>query len=504
MFSSGLPRVRPRHLLRIALFSAVVAVPLAVTAGVTIWPGQEPQDAPAGANLDPKQPKGASAPALVAARVSADPARTMGTDPAGTMAADPAGTMATTGESEAQPEVVNRTLTVAPGDTLMGLLVNAGIDRREAHNAITALRDVFRPRDLRIGQNIELSLAPASGATQDAGPEPRLISFGLQPSVERDVRVSRDGESGFLALSIDRPLEPRRVGARGTIESSLSVAGKKAGLPMKVLAELIRMYSFDVDFQRDLRRGDSFEVLYSAMFEQDGTLARPDDILYAVLTLSGKRIELYRFKPKGLHTDYFDSKGDSVRKTLMRTPIDGARLSSRFGMRRHPVLGYSKMHRGVDFAAPRGTPIYAAGDGVVELAGRNGAYGRYVRIRHNSTYKTAYAHMKRIKKGIRKGKRVSQGQVIGYVGSSGRATGPHLHYEVLVNGRQISPRKVKLPSGENLKGKRLKAFNIRRAEIDSLRAEAFAGQALMVSAECGETVNAELAPASGCPDDKAE
>jgi len=449
---------------------------LAIAAGVTLWPGQE-------ARSDSVGEIPASSPitsTVVAAQALAN------TPPVNV--------------TKTQPAIVKRTLTVAPGDTLMGLLTDAGIDRREAYDAITALRDVFRPRDLRIGQDIELSLAPASGGgTQGAGPEPRLISFGLQPSVERDVRVSRDGGSGFLALSIDRPLEQRRVGARGTIESSLSVAGQKAGLPMKVLAELIRMYSFDVDFQRDLRRGDSFEVLYSAMFEQDGALARPDDILYAALTLSGKRIELYRFTPKGHDTDYFDPKGDSVRKTLMRTPIDGARLSSRFGMRKHPILGYSKMHRGVDFAAPKGTPIYAAGDGVIESAGRNGGYGNYVRIRHNGTYKTAYAHMKRIRKGIRKGKRVSQGQVIGYVGSTGRSTGPHLHYEVLVNGRQISPRKVKLPSGEKLKGKKLEAYNIRRTEIDAARAEVFGGEALMVSTGCADTNGAKLAPASGCP-----
>ncbi len=455
-----MPRVRPRHFLRLALFGTVLAVPLAVAAGVAIWPGQE---APGGANLGQAQKSEAIVPVP--------------------MAAVPDVTEAAASEIEIQPAVEKRTLTVAAGDTLMGLLVKAGIDRREAHEAIAALRDVYRPRDLRIGQNIELSLAVVNGAAQNDSQEPRLIAFGLQPSVERDVRVSRDDEAGFLALSIDRPLEQRRVGARGTIESSLSLAGQKAGLPMKVLAELIRMYSFDVDFQRDLRRGDSFEVLYDARFEEDGSLAVPDDILYAALTLSGKRIALYRFAPKGKNPDYYDTKGDSVRKTLMRTPIDGARLSSRFGMRKHPVLGYSKMHRGVDFAAPRGTPIYAAGDGVIESAGRNGGYGKYVRIRHNGTYKTAYAHMKSIRKGIRKGKRVSQGQVIGYVGSTGRSTGPHLHYEVLVNGRQISPRKVKLPSGEKLKGKHLKAFQARRAEIDTALTETL-GPDLMVSADC--------------------
>ena len=233
-------------------------------------------------------------------------------------------------------------------------------------------------------------------------------------------------------------------------------------------------------------------------------MAMAGDIVYAAMTLSGKRMELYRFTPKSGNTDYLDPKGDSVRKTLMRTPIDGARLSSGYGMRKHPILGYTKMHRGVDFAAPRGTPIYAAGDGTVEVAGRKGAYGKYVRIRHNSTYKTAYAHMSRYGKGIKKGKRVKQGQIIGYVGSTGRSTGPHLHYEILVNGRQINPRRVKLPSGEKLKGQDLEAFAQARAEIDAVRAEIFRAEALMVEAGCAEAASSEIQPANGCPAGKTE
>ena len=254
---------------------------------------------------------------------------------------------------------------------------------------------------------------------------------------------------------------------------------------------MIRIYSFDVDFQRELQPGDSFEVLYEALFENDGSLAKTDGVLYASLTLSGQRLDMYNFTPHSGHSDFFDSKGQSVRKTLMRTPIDGARLSSRFGMRKHPVLGYSRLHKGTDFAAPRGTPVYAAGDGVVESAGRNGAYGKYVRIRHNSTYKTAYAHMRRIAKGMRRGKRVRQGQVIGYVGSSGRSTGPHLHYEVLRGGRQVNPLKIKLPSGEKLKSADLESFERERARINTLRQQVRDGDAVIAQAGCqapsGET-----------------
>jgi murein DD-endopeptidase MepM/ murein hydrolase activator NlpD len=238
---------------------------------------------------------------------------------------------------------------------------------------------------------------------------------------------------------------------------------------MPVLSDLIRIFSFDVDFQRDIQPGDGFEVLYDAKLEADGSLAKAGDVRFAAMTLSGKRFELYAFTPKSGISDFFDTKGQSVRKTLMRTPIDGARLSSRFGMRKHPILGYTRMHRGTDFAAPTGTPIYAAGDGTVTVAGRKGAYGNYVRIRHNSTYDTAYAHMKGFAKGIRSGTRVRQGQIIGYVGTTGRSTGPHLHYEVLVNGKQINPSKIKLASGEQLKGDDLANFQDHRAEIDTLR-----------------------------------
>ena len=215
-------------------------------------------------------------------------------------------------------------------------------------------------------------------------------------------------------------------------------------------------------------------------------------MLFAALTLSGQRRELTRFTPSSGKTDYFDQKGRSVRKTLMRTPIDGARLSSGFGMRRHPILGYSRMHRGVDFAAPKGTPIYAAGDGVVERAGRNGGYGKYIRLRHNGSYKTAYAHLSGYAKGVKRGRRVRQGQIIGYVGSTGQSTGPHLHYEVMVNGKQVNPRKIKLPSGEKLKGADLEAFLAIRGETQRLAAAVKAPTRLA----CAEDGGADTA--EGC------
>nr|WP_240969456.1 M23 family metallopeptidase [Sneathiella limimaris] len=255
--------------------------------------------------------------------------------------------------------------------------------------------------------------------------------------------------------------------AGGTIDNSLFLSASQAGLPTSVIIDLIRIFSYDVDFQREIQPGDSFEVFFERFVDEDGRPLKEGEIQWASMTLSGTQISLYRYKTSddGV-TDYYTEKGHSVRKTLMRTPIDGARLTSSFGKRKHPILGYTKMHKGADFGAPRGTPIMAAGNGVVEVAGRNGGYGNYVRIRHTTEYKTAYAHMKGFAKKIRKGARVKQGQIIGYVGSTGRSTGPHLHYEVHKNGRQINPMSVKLPAGRKLKGKMLTAFENYTKDVD--------------------------------------
>ncbi len=254
--------------------------------------------------------------------------------------------------------------------------------------------------------------------------------------------------------------------AEGVIESSLYVAGRKAGIPNRVLAELIRAYSWDVDFQRDIRSGDGFEVMYERVFDATGKQVFSGPIAFAALTLSGKRHAIYLHTTADGTRDYFDAKGRSARKALMRTPIDGARLSSGFGRRKHPVLGYNKLHRGVDFAAPKGTPIYAAGNGIIVQAGRNGAYGKYVRIRHTARSATAYEHLSGFARGLAKGKRVTQGQIIGYVGTTGRSTGPHLHYEILAGGVRTNPMKVRMPSGKKLKGAELARFQATRAGIE--------------------------------------
>ncbi len=234
------------------------------------------------------------------------------------------------------------------------------------------------------------------------------------------------------------------------------------------MMELIRAFSFDVDFQREIQRGDGFDVLFERYLGETGEVVREGNVVYAVLTLSGQPLKVYRHTNGRGFTDYYDEKGQSVRKALLRTPVDGARLTSGYGKRKHPILGYTMMHRGVDFAARKGTTVHAAGNGVIDRMRRNGDYGRYIRVRHKRQYSTAYAHLGRYAKGLRRGRRVKQGQVIGYVGSTGRSTGPHLHYEVLRNGRRINPLKVKLPAGPRLKGADLAAFQAARAATESL------------------------------------
>jgi len=367
-----------------------------------------------------------------------------------------------------KPQVaVHQRVKARRGDTLAGLLQRSGASGRDAAAAITAAKSHFDPRRFRQGQVVKIAYQTdgTSLASRDLTPG-AFQGFSLQPDATTELRVARAVDGNFKAWKLERALTTKPVRSQGVITSSLYVAGKRAGLTNAALAELIRAYSWDVDFQRDIRKGDSFEVMYNQVIDDDGKIVKSNTIQYATLTLSGKPTRIYRFKTKDGHTNYYNEKGHSAQKALMRTPIDGARLSSGFGKRRHPVLGYTKMHKGVDFAAPRGTPIYAAGNGTVTYAARKGSFGNYVRIRHNDTYSTAYAHMKGFARGVRKGTRVSQGQVIGYVGTTGRSTGPHLHYEILKNNRQANPLRIKMPSGNKLKGDQLAKFLTTKDRVD--------------------------------------
>ncbi len=359
---------------------------------------------------------------------------------------------------------VTRVVKVRSGDTLTTVLARARVRADEAHSAVSALRKVFNPRELVAGTELELSFQPL-GPDKKSGESFR--GFEFMPSIRETVGVARTWDNTFEAYLSKTKLTHEQTRASGGIENSLYVDSVNAGVPPPVIVEMIRAFSYDVDFQRDLQPQDRFDLLFDRIKDTEGNVVGSGDVIYAALTLSGKKLEIYRFRGDDGTWDYFNGKGESTRKALMRTPIDGARLSSRFGKRRHPILGYTKVHKGIDFAAPTGTPIMAAGRGVVVDARWNGAYGRYVRIRHNTTYSTAYAHMSRFAKGIHRGARVSQGQIIGYVGTTGRSTGPHLHYEVLSNNRHMNPLSVKLPTGRTLHGAERNRFLSARKEIDS-------------------------------------
>ena len=341
---------------------------------------------------------------------------------------------------------------VASGQTVAGLLQDSGLSGNEAYYAVKALQRHYDVRKVKSGQKIGLHYEPDENGSMGF----KKLEMKLSPV--KMISITRAGPKLFTADIEELDLVPKSYARKASIKTSLYGSAALAGIPQQIVAEIIRIYSWDIDFQRDLRRGDKIEVMYQTYETEDGEFARYGDILYANLSVRGKDMPIYRYEMNNGSVDFFQPNGMSIRKTLMKTPVDGARISSGFGMRRHPVLGYNKMHKGVDFSAPTGTPIYAAGDGTVEYAGRNGGYGNYIRLRHNSKLKTAYAHLHKFKRGLKSGMRVEQGEVIGYVGTTGRSTGPHLHYEVLMAGRQVNPRSVDVPTGEQLNGKELERF----------------------------------------------
>jgi len=376
------------------------------------------------------------------------------------------------GHIQTSPTQVLQTVKVKSGDTLGKILNRAGVPGRDAHLAVTALRDVFDPRDLRVGQALTLTFQPTAPATDSAtdSATPGLFAgLAIEPDYKTVIRVSRSAEDIFGAEAVEKAMTPVWQTASGVINRSLYLDALDAGVPMAILIEMIRAYSWDVDFQRSLQPGDRFDVMFEDLTDEHGNVLSSGNIGYATLILGDSPLKLYRHTLSDGTTDYFNEKGEAAKKGLMRTPIDGARLSSGYGARKHPVLGYTKMHKGVDFAAPTGTPIYAAGDGRIDVAGRKGSYGKYVRIRHNGRYTTAYAHMSRIH--VKPGQYVRQGDVIGRVGTTGRSTGPHLHYEILVDNKQQNPMRVKMPSGRKLTGNDLEQFLAAAQSIDSKYAQ---------------------------------
>jgi murein DD-endopeptidase MepM/ murein hydrolase activator NlpD len=360
------------------------------------------------------------------------------------------------------------TVEARPGDTPLKLLARVGVGPEDAQEAVRLLAQVWNPRDLRPGQR-------AAVLTQSD----RLLSFRLALAPDRDIVIARDYTGDFVVEDQDRPTHEVPALGNGTIQTSLAAAADRAGVPPGVLAEMIRAFSYDVDFERDIHPGDNFTVLYDRVEDEFGHPTRLGQMVYAEMVLEGRPIRLFRFAPQDGEPGYFTGDGENTRKPLLRTPIDGARLSSGFGMRLHPILGYTRMHQGVDFAAPSGTAIYAAGDGTVVQAGQVNGYGNYIAIKHNEEYTTAYAHLSAFARGLREGERVRQGEVIGYVGMTGNATGPHLHYEVHDHGAPVDPQSIKMPAMTRLAGADLKEFEAYRARVENrliaLRQDRIAG-----------------------------
>lgn len=351
------------------------------------------------------------------------------------------------------PLSMTEVVSIDKGDTLDQVFETFGVPKSLSVEAIASLKGVFSPRQFKIGQQITLLFKPNS----DGGRDFRGYRFAADPL--RDVIVLDDAGKGlFDATVVTKELKNIVSAKQGRITGSLVGATNRAGVPYSIVSEMIRVYSYSIDFQRDIHEGDSFEVMYESKVDNQGRAHGTGEMLYARMILDGKEYPIYRYKAADGSVDYFKADGTSNKRGLIKTPIEGARISSGFGMRRHPVLGYSKMHKGIDFAAPRGTPIYAAGDGVIKKAGWVNGYGNFVQINHNSSLATAYGHMSRFAGGMRPGVRVKQGQIIGYVGATGRATGNHLHYEIMMNGRQVNPKGVNVPTSSQLAGRELSRF----------------------------------------------
>ena len=302
----------------------------------------------------------------------------------------------------------------------------------------------------------------------------KILGFSVQTSKTKTIKFSRNtATDDFEYRVIEKNLKQVIVFKEAEITSSLYSSAVDIGIQPNVIIDFARIYGFQVDFQRDIWKNDSFQLIYETFLDGNGKILETGNIIYANLILQGRENPLYIFKNKNGH-DHFDQFGRSIRKSLMKTPINGARLSSSFGIRKHPILGFNKIHKGTDFAAPMGTPIMASGDGKIIRARWCGGGGNCVKIKHNSTYSTLYAHMSKFGRGIKEGVRVKQGQIIGYVGSTGISTGPHLHYEVIINGKKVNSQKLKLPSGKILKGKARELFEIEKIKIDVLKSELIA------------------------------
>jgi len=356
---------------------------------------------------------------------------------------------------------------ISSGETFDKILNNYSIPNEEIIQIKKKLNLDYDINSLE--PNLEIKI------TIDQSSNKKITSFLFPISRTEKIQLTRNLNNNlFEKKIIITNLNKKIVFKEGKITQSLYKTAIDLNVQPNVIIEFARIYGFQVDFQRDIRKNDNFQIMYEVFEDDDGKIFETGNIIFADLKLSGKNNALYYFEKKGSEGHY-DKNGKSVEKALMKTPINGARLSSAFGMRKHPIDGFNKMHRGTDFAAPTGTPIMASGSGLITRARWCGGGGNCIKIKHNSTYETIYAHMKNFARGIKKGVRVKQGQIIGYVGSTGKSTGPHLHYEVVVNGKKVNSQKLKLPSGNTLKGKERKIFEVEKIKLDVLKSELIIG-----------------------------
>ena len=355
---------------------------------------------------------------------------------------------------------------IKSGETFDKILNYYSIDKKEILTIKNNLKKKVNLNKLNTKQSIQFSLDQTNN---------KIKEFTFQISNTEKIYLVRNiKDDKFNQETIYIKLDKKIIYKENIILQSLYKASTDEDIPPNIIIEFARIYGFQVDFQRDIRRKDKFQIMYEVFLNKDKKIIETGEILFANLKLSGQNNSLYYFdneKSEG----HYDKNGKSVQKALMKTPINGARLSSSFGMRKHPIDGFNKMHRGTDFAAPKGTPIMASGNGIIKKVGWCGGGGNCIKIKHNSTYETVYAHMSKFARGIKKGVRVKQGQTIGYVGSTGKSTGPHLHYEVIVNGKKVNSQKLKLPSGKILKGKERKIFETNKIKLDVLKSEKILG-----------------------------
>ncbi len=351
---------------------------------------------------------------------------------------------------------------IVNNDSINNILKNYGVPKKEINNILNSLLENKVANNIKVNDIVNLTIDNSNMT---------ISKLGITISKTKKIELIRDYERNiFKKKEIVTNLKKKIIFKEGRITQSLYRSASKQNIPANIIVEFARIYGFQIDFQRDIRKNDSFQIIYEVYEDENKKIFNTGKIIFADLNLRNQSNTLYYFDKKG-NEGHYDLNGKSAKKALMKTPINGARLSSPYGMRKHPIDGFNKMHRGTDFAAPEGTPIMASGDGVVIKASWCGGGGNCVKIKHNSSYSTVYAHMSKFSRLAKAGNRVKQGQIIGYVGSTGKSTGPHLHYEVIFNGKKINSQTLKLPSGKTLKGKSREQFEIRKIKTDVLKSE---------------------------------